>query len=87
MTNSGNRSRSGNGEWRQVWTLFVWNLSEGLHWKGLWQCFDCHGVVVDAFIPVELALDGARFGFVCIASRFDALRAIEHLDGFVLYGS
>ncbi|KAK8510041.1 hypothetical protein V6N12_035364 [Hibiscus sabdariffa] len=32
-------------------------------------------------------IDGARFGFVRMASRADALRAIERLDGCVLYGS
>ncbi|KAK8972988.1 hypothetical protein V6N11_028577 [Hibiscus sabdariffa] len=87
MVNSGDQNGTGRDGRKQVWTLFVWNLSNGLHWKGLCQCFDRHGVVVDAFIPVKRAFDGTRFGFVCMASRVDALRAIERLDGFMLYGS
>ncbi|KAL4383082.1 hypothetical protein GQ457_15G019720 [Hibiscus cannabinus] len=87
MANTGDQNGTGRDAQKQVWTLFVWNLSNGLHWKGLWQCFYHQGVVVDAFIPVKRAFDGTRFGFVCMASRVDALRAIERLDGFTLYGS
>ncbi|KAL4273683.1 hypothetical protein GQ457_13G018070 [Hibiscus cannabinus] len=63
------------------------NLPLRLHWQGIWQCFDRHGVVVDVFIPVKREVEGTRFGFVCMASWEDVLRVIECLDGFVLYGS
>ncbi|KAK9032658.1 hypothetical protein V6N11_056916 [Hibiscus sabdariffa] len=62
-------------------------MIERLHWKGLWQCFDRNGEVLDVFVPVKRTIDGAHFGFVRMASRADALRAIKRLDGCVLYGS
>ncbi|KAL4351562.1 hypothetical protein GQ457_06G013110 [Hibiscus cannabinus] len=67
--------------------LFVRNLSDRLHWQGLWQCFDRHGEVLDVFVPTKHTVDGSRFGFVRMGSWEDALRVIKRLDGFVLYGS
>ncbi|KAL4284228.1 hypothetical protein GQ457_16G017560 [Hibiscus cannabinus] len=77
---------SGSGRQR-VWNLFVKNISDRLHWKGLWQSFDRHGVVLDVFIPSKRSRDGTRFSFVCMGAREDALRVIERLDGFWLYGT
>ncbi|KAL4378615.1 hypothetical protein GQ457_02G032850 [Hibiscus cannabinus] len=71
----------------KCWTVFVANLPRNLHWKGVWQVFDRHGVVVDVFIPKKLAKDGSRFGFVCMRSKGDAERVIERFNGFWLYGS
>ncbi|KAL4283668.1 hypothetical protein GQ457_16G016100 [Hibiscus cannabinus] len=76
----------GSGTWR-VWTLFVKDISDRLYWKGLWQSFDRHGVVLDVFIPSKRSRDEAHFGFVRIGARADALRMIERLDGFWLYGT
>ncbi|KAL4379101.1 hypothetical protein GQ457_02G022160 [Hibiscus cannabinus] len=61
--------------------------SQRLHWQGLWKYFDRHGEVLDVFVPTKRTVDGARFGLVRMGSRDDALRVIEGLDGFVLYGS
>ncbi|KAL4333507.1 hypothetical protein GQ457_07G016390 [Hibiscus cannabinus] len=71
----------------KCWTVFVANLPWNLHWKGVWQVFDRHGVVVDVFIPKKLAKDGSRFGFVRMRSKGDAERVIERFNGFWLYGS
>ncbi|KAL4324936.1 hypothetical protein GQ457_11G028430 [Hibiscus cannabinus] len=71
----------------KCWTVFVANLQRNLHWKGVWQVFDRHGVVVDVFISKKLAKDGSRFGFVRMRSKGDAERVIERFSGFWLYGS
>ncbi|KAL4342616.1 hypothetical protein GQ457_08G035060 [Hibiscus cannabinus] len=67
-------------------TLFVFNLPEKLHWKGLWALFSYHGDVLDAYIPSKRSKEGQRFGFIRYASMEDAMRAQERLDGFPLYG-
>ncbi|KAL4333815.1 hypothetical protein GQ457_07G003280 [Hibiscus cannabinus] len=72
---------------QSVWTLFVHNIADRLHWKGVWQVFDRHGVVVDVFIPHRRSRAGRRFGFVCMASKEDVDRVIECLNGFWLYGA
>ncbi|KAK8578612.1 hypothetical protein V6N13_100440 [Hibiscus sabdariffa] len=72
---------------RQVFTLFIENLSEKLHWQGLWFAFGRHGEVVDAFIARKRNCRGQRFGFVRYGKRIDAERAIRSLNGFVLFGS
>ncbi|KAL4325900.1 hypothetical protein GQ457_11G030350 [Hibiscus cannabinus] len=68
-------------------TLFINNLSERLHWQGLWFAFGRHGEVTDAFIPRKRNRRGTRFGFVRFTNRRDADRAIERLNGFNLFGS
>ncbi|KAK8595311.1 hypothetical protein V6N13_016686 [Hibiscus sabdariffa] len=35
----------------QPTTIFIHNLPEKMHWKGLWATFGHHGEVIDAFIP------------------------------------
>ncbi|KAK8648974.1 hypothetical protein V6N13_129715 [Hibiscus sabdariffa] len=72
---------------RQVFTLFIENLSEKLHWQGLWFAFGRHGEVVDAFIARKRNCRGQRFGFVRYGKRLDVERAIRSLNGFVLFGS
>ncbi|KAL4283907.1 hypothetical protein GQ457_16G022410 [Hibiscus cannabinus] len=72
---------------QSVLTLFVHNIADRLHWKGLWQVFDRHGVVVDVFIPCRRSRAGRRFGFVRMASKEDVDRVIERLNGFWLYGT
>ncbi|KAL4347102.1 hypothetical protein GQ457_17G020660 [Hibiscus cannabinus] len=79
--------RSAFGQDRRCWKIFVGNLPWQLHWKGVWQVFDRHGVVVDVFVPKRCARDGSRFGFVRLKSKEDAIQIIERLNGFRLYGS
>ncbi|KAL4295631.1 hypothetical protein GQ457_12G003340 [Hibiscus cannabinus] len=67
-------------------SLFVENLPKALHWKGLWHAFARHGDMLYAFIARKLSREGRRFGFVRMKTRTDALRTIERLDGFTLYG-
>ncbi|KAL4326266.1 hypothetical protein GQ457_11G028620 [Hibiscus cannabinus] len=79
-------------EWRSrkmktISTLFVCNIPEKFHWKGLWAAFGHHGDVVDAFIPNKRTYNGKRFGFVRFATREDVDRAMSKLHGFVLFGS
>ncbi|KAH1122969.1 hypothetical protein J1N35_006129 [Gossypium stocksii] len=69
-----------------VRTVFVNNIPESMHWKGLWTLFSFHGEVMDAFIPVKRNKTGKRFGFVRFNKEEDAQRAIGRLDGFVLLG-
>ncbi|KAK8585356.1 hypothetical protein V6N13_076230 [Hibiscus sabdariffa] len=71
----------------QVWTVFVGNILEQLHWKGLWQVFDRHKVVVDSFIPRKRSVDGSRLGFVRMGSKEEAGRVMDILDGRWIYGS
>ncbi|KAK8688741.1 hypothetical protein V6N13_087485 [Hibiscus sabdariffa] len=68
-------------------TLYVKNLNQALHWKGLWHVFGRHGDVVDAFISRKRNCRGRRFGFVRFNGRAGAERTTERLNGFSLYGS
>ncbi|KAK8576936.1 hypothetical protein V6N13_121935 [Hibiscus sabdariffa] len=70
-----------------VTTLFVENIPEKMHWKGLWFSFARHGDVVNAYIARKLSIGGKRFGFVRMKEKVNADRAIERLHGFFLYGS
>ncbi|GMI71985.1 hypothetical protein HRI_000867800 [Hibiscus trionum] len=68
-------------------TLFIDNISSALHWKGLWFAFARHGDIVDVFVPRKRSKSGRRFGFVRYAKKADAMRAIERLHRFTLFGS
>ncbi|KAK8684059.1 hypothetical protein V6N13_040096 [Hibiscus sabdariffa] len=70
----------------QAVTIYVNNIPEKLHWKGLWQTFGRHGEVSDTFIANKKNKEDKRFGFVRVPSRFDAYRMIERLNNFRLYG-
>ncbi|KAL4271658.1 hypothetical protein GQ457_13G012480 [Hibiscus cannabinus] len=70
---------------QRVWTLFVSNIADQLHW--VWQVFDRHGVVVDVFISMRRSRRGQRFGFVRMATRAAALRVIERLHMRWIYGT
>ncbi|KAL4369087.1 hypothetical protein GQ457_05G024400 [Hibiscus cannabinus] len=70
-----------------VWTLFVGNLSDQIHWKGLWQVFDRYERVLDSIIPQKRALDGRRFGFVRMYSEAEAIRVRDCLHGKWIHGS
>ncbi|KAK8623423.1 hypothetical protein V6N13_118308 [Hibiscus sabdariffa] len=72
---------------RQTVTLYVDNIPTSLHWKGLWHTLARHGDVVDAFLANKRNRWGNRFGFVRFGRRVDADRAMERLNGFLLYGS
>ncbi|KAK5776169.1 hypothetical protein PVK06_044128 [Gossypium arboreum] len=77
------------GDWRarnNVRTVYVDNIPDSIHWKGLRALFNFHGNVLDAFIPVKRSKEGKRFGFVRFAKLEDAQRAIARLDGFVMLG-
>ncbi|KAL4291680.1 hypothetical protein GQ457_14G004930 [Hibiscus cannabinus] len=67
-------------------SLYVENLPEHLHWKGLWLSFARHGDVVDVYIARKRSKGGKKFGFVRMKGKVDADRAIERLHGFILYG-
>ncbi|GMI80815.1 hypothetical protein HRI_001750800 [Hibiscus trionum] len=67
-------------------TLYVENIPKATQWKGLWHAFARHGDVVDAYIAGKLSRGGRKFGFVRFRSKDDAVRAIERLNGFALYG-
>ncbi|KAK8674567.1 hypothetical protein V6N13_032676 [Hibiscus sabdariffa] len=68
-------------------SLFVENLPETLHWKGLWFSFARHGDVVNVYIARKRSRGGKRFGFVRMKNQEEAERVIQRLHGFTLYGS
>ncbi|KAL4323623.1 hypothetical protein GQ457_11G028100 [Hibiscus cannabinus] len=72
---------------QRVWTLFVSNIADQLHWQGVWQVFDRHGEVVDVFISMRRSRRGQSFGFVRMATRATALRVIERLHMRWIYGT
>ncbi|GMI72972.1 hypothetical protein HRI_000966500 [Hibiscus trionum] len=72
---------------RGIVTLFVNNLSSIVHWSGLYQAFGRYGDVVDSFIASKVSASGKRFEFLRFSNKQDANRAIERLNGFMLYGS
>ncbi|KAL4352706.1 hypothetical protein GQ457_06G011500 [Hibiscus cannabinus] len=47
----------------QMWTLFVSNLSDQIHLKGLWHVFYRHEFFVDSFISRKRTANGSCFGF------------------------
>ncbi|KAK8643911.1 hypothetical protein V6N13_013188 [Hibiscus sabdariffa] len=72
-------------EFQEV-SLFVENLSKGVRWKGLWHLFARHGDVTEAFVAGKLSRGGKRFGFVRFRCKTDAMRTMERLNGFSVYG-
>ncbi|KAK8652520.1 hypothetical protein V6N13_126551 [Hibiscus sabdariffa] len=65
--------------------IFIHNLTEKKHWKGLWTTFGHHGDMVDDFVPTKRSRSGRRFGFVRYLSNTDAERVILRLNGFTLF--
>ncbi|KAH1046850.1 hypothetical protein J1N35_037634 [Gossypium stocksii] len=72
------------GERRSVETVFVYNILNSMHWKGLWVLFGYHGYVVDAFIQSKRYRIAKRIGFVRLSNEKVALRVIIRLNGFFL---
>ncbi|MBA0737971.1 hypothetical protein Gogos_011388 [Gossypium gossypioides] len=66
-------------------TVFVYNIPDSMHWKGLWVLFQFHGNVLDAFILAKRSMKGKRFGFVRFTKPVDAQREISRLDGGMEY--
>ncbi|KAK8681223.1 hypothetical protein V6N13_053630 [Hibiscus sabdariffa] len=71
----------------QTTSLFVENLPESFHRKGLWHLFGRQGEVMDDFIANKISRRGMRFGFVRFSNKFDAGRPTERLNGLLLYGN
>ncbi|KAK8635747.1 hypothetical protein V6N13_004467 [Hibiscus sabdariffa] len=57
-----------------------------MHWKGLWHLFARYGDVIATFIAGKLSRGGKRFGFVRFGSEVEAMRAMERLNGCMIYG-
>ncbi|KAK8609399.1 hypothetical protein V6N13_061848 [Hibiscus sabdariffa] len=72
---------------KQVVTIYVNNIAEKLHWKGLWLAFGRHGEVLDAFIANKRNKEDRKFGFIRTSNKIDANRMIERLNNFRLFGS
>ncbi|KAK8682067.1 hypothetical protein V6N13_054464 [Hibiscus sabdariffa] len=72
---------------QSVVSLFVENIPEEMHCKGLWYSFARHGEVESVYIAWKRSRGGKRFGFVRMGDKKDADRIIERLHGFKLYGS
>ncbi|KAL4271259.1 hypothetical protein GQ457_13G026050 [Hibiscus cannabinus] len=68
-------------------SLFVENLPERLHWKGLWFAFARHGEVVNVYIARKKSRGGKRFGFVRMKNLEEADRVTQRLNGAIFYGS
>lgn len=41
-------------------TVFVYNIADSMHWKGLWALFRFNGNVLDAFISTKKSMKGKR---------------------------
>ncbi|KAK8573669.1 hypothetical protein V6N13_009757 [Hibiscus sabdariffa] len=70
-----------------AFSLYVDNLPESLHWQGLWHIFARHGDVVDAYIANKLNKRGRRFSFVRFEKEVDTARALERLNGLLVFGN
>ncbi|KAG8496367.1 hypothetical protein CXB51_007606 [Gossypium anomalum] len=66
-----------------VETVFIYNIPNTMHWKGLWALFGYHGDV-DAFILYKMRKNSKMFGFVRFSNGRGTLRAIMRLNGFFL---
>ncbi|KAK5786882.1 serine/arginine-rich splicing factor SC35-like [Gossypium arboreum] len=69
---------------KELRTVFAYNISDSMHWKGLWALFSFHGNVVDTFISAKRSKEGKMFVFVRFSKCEYAQRAISRLDGFVM---
>ena len=68
--------------------LFVGNLSSATTEADLRAAFGAFGPIADAIVMVDRGTGAPRgFGFVTMANRKDAPRAIKELDGSELKGS
>lgn len=67
--------------------LFVGGLSSGVNEAELREVFNPFGVVADAVVMQDRNTGESRgFGFVTMANRKDASRAVEQLNGSELHG-
>ncbi|MED6120176.1 hypothetical protein PIB30_018575 [Stylosanthes scabra] len=73
---------------KNSYTLFVDNLPANATKQWLVKVFNSVGRVVDAFLSVKRrASNPLRFAFVRFATRREATRAIEQLDGWLVWGN
>jgi len=77
---------SGGGDNAPV-KLYIGNIDYGTDGERLREIFEKEGTVTDAFVPMERGTNRPRgFGFVTYATRSEAIRAMEKLDGSELDG-
>lgn len=88
MRNIENRARGGGGEAASIPArLFVSGLADDVTEHDLRATFGEFGPVADAVVMVDRGTKAPRgFGFVTMANRRDAPKAIETLNGFELKG-
>ncbi|XP_039046306.1 serine/arginine-rich splicing factor SC35-like [Hibiscus syriacus] len=67
-------------------TLFVDNLPEAIHWKGLWHVVGRQGEEHSVFIARKRSRAGTRFSFVRVGNEMEAARIIERLNGLKIFG-
>ncbi|XVF23547.1 hypothetical protein REPUB_Repub13aG0048100 [Reevesia pubescens] len=71
-----------------MFSVFVSNIPQKVHWRWLWKIFANHGRVVDVFIPKNRnGVSGKRFGFVRFVHHEEALSMIRKLNGVWLLNS
>ncbi|KAE8678066.1 hypothetical protein F3Y22_tig00111445pilonHSYRG00069 [Hibiscus syriacus] len=68
-------------------SLFVDNLPNSIHWKGLWHIVGRYGEVLSVYLPSKRSRAGSRFGFVKVGNMVEANRVKERLNGLMVYGS
>ncbi|KAE8699368.1 hypothetical protein F3Y22_tig00110580pilonHSYRG00195 [Hibiscus syriacus] len=68
-------------------SLFVDNLPNSIHWKGLWQIVGRFGEVLSVYLPLRRSRAGSRFGFVKVGNMVEASRVKERLNGLMVFGS
>ena len=87
MRNLETRAKGGSSASSIPVRLFVSGLADDVNEGHLREIFGAHGPVADAIVMVDRATKISRgFGFVTMANRRDAPKAIDALDGSELRG-
>ncbi len=87
MRNLETRAKGGSSAASIPARLFVSGLADDVTEHDLREIFGAHGPVADAIVMVDRATKAPRgFGFVTMANRRDAPKAIDTLDGSELKG-
>ncbi|KAK8683990.1 hypothetical protein V6N13_040028 [Hibiscus sabdariffa] len=79
-----NKQENGNNH---IATIYVNNIPKKIHWNGLWKSFGKHGEVLDVSIANKKNKENKRFGFVRVPNRYEALRMIEKMNKYKLFGN
>ncbi|MED6197045.1 hypothetical protein PIB30_053070 [Stylosanthes scabra] len=89
MRNSGHKGEPVRGKWieDETFNIFVDNLPVDMIKEWLWNVFGRSGKVVDIYISRKIRkANPLRFAFIRYKFKDEALRTIDHLDGWIVWG-